>query len=79
MFNKSVNILYNKSMDASNFWERIDEQATRKGLSWNEISRRSGISRQNLLKNRRLLTEPRLTTIVRLMDAVEIDPNDLFF
>ena len=38
-----------------------------------------GISRQNLIKNRRISTEPRLNTIIRLIDALEIEPNALFF
>ena len=61
------------------FWKRIEDIAFDKNISWNEISRRTGISRQNLIKNRRISTEPRLTTIIRLIDALEIDPNTLFF
>lgn len=61
------------------FWKRIEEIAYKKNISWNEISRRTGISRQNLIKNRRISTEPRLTTIIRLIDALEIEPNALFF
>ena len=66
-------------MEPSEFWKRIEDIAFEKDISWNEISRRTGISRQNLIKNRRISTEPRLTTIIRLIDALEIDPNTLFF
>ena len=66
-------------MDPSEFWKRIEDIAFEKDISWNEISRRTGISRQNLIKNRRISTEPRLTTIIRLIDALEIEPNTLFF
>lgn len=66
-------------MDPSEFWKRIEDIAFEKDISWNEISRRTGISRQNLIKNRRISTEPRLSTIIRLIDALEIDPNTLFF
>ena len=61
------------------FWKRIENIAFEKKISWNEISRRTGISRQNLIKNRRISTEPRLTTIIRIIDALEIEPNTLFF
>ena len=61
------------------FWKRIENIAFEKKISWNEISRRTGISRQNLIKNRRISTEPRLNTIIRLIDALEIEPNALFF
>lgn len=61
------------------FWKRIEDIAFEKKISWNEISRRTGISRQNLIKNRRISTEPRLTTIIRLIDKLEIEPNTLFF
>ena len=66
-------------MEPSEFWKRVEEIAYKKNISWNEISRRTGISRQNLIKNRRISTEPRLTTIIRLIDALEIEPNTLFF
>ena len=66
-------------MDPSEFWKRIEDIAFEKDISWNEISRRTGISRQNLIKNRRISTEPRLSTIIRLIDALEIDPNTLLF
>ena len=66
-------------MDPSEFWKRIEDIAFEKDISWNEISRRTGISRQNLIKNRRISTEPRLTTIIRIIDALEIEPNTLFF
>lgn len=66
-------------MEPSEFWKRVEDIAFEKDISWNEISRRTGISRQNLIKNRRISTEPRLTTIIRLIDALEIDPNTLFF
>lgn len=66
-------------MEPSEFWKRIEDIAFEKDISWNEISRRTGISRQNLIKNRRISTEPRLSTIIRLIDALEIDPNTLFF
>ena len=66
-------------MEPSEFWKRIEDIASEKDISWNEISRRTGISRQNLIKNRRISTEPRLTTIIRLIDALEIEPNALFF
>ena len=66
-------------MEPSEFWKRIEDIAFEKDISWNEISRRTGISRQNLIKNRRISTEPRLTTIIRLIDALEIEPNTLFF
>ena len=66
-------------MEPDEFWKRVEEIAYKKNISWNEISRRTGISRQNLIKNRRINTEPRLTTIIRLIDALEIDPNTLFF
>ena len=66
-------------MEPSEFWKRIEDIAFEKDISWNEISRRTGISRQNLIKNRRISTEPRLNTIIRLIDALEIDPNTLFF
>lgn len=66
-------------MEPDEFWKRVEEIAYKKNISWNEISRRTGISRQNLIKNRRISTEPRLTTIIRLIDALEIDPNTLFF
>ena len=66
-------------MEPSEFWKRIEDIAFEKKISWNEISRRTGISRQNLIKNRRISTEPRLTTIIRLIDALEIEPNALFF
>lgn len=66
-------------MEPSEFWKRIEDIAFEKNISWNEISRRTGISRQNLIKNRRISTEPRLTTIIRLIDALEIEPNTLFF
>lgn len=66
-------------MDPSEFWKRIEDIAFEKDISWNEISRRTGISRQNLIKNRRISTEPRLSTITRLIDALEIEPNALFF
>ena len=66
-------------MDPSEFWKRIEDIAFEKKISWNEISRRTGISRQNLIKNRRISTEPRLNTIIRLIDALEIEPNTLFF
>lgn len=66
-------------MEPSEFWKRIEDIASEKDISWNEISRRTGISRQNLIKNRRISTEPRLSTIIRLIDALEIDPNTLFF
>lgn len=65
-------------MEPSEFWKRIEDIAFEKDISWNEISRRTGISRQNLIKNRRISTEPRLTTIIRLIDALEIEPNTLF-
>lgn len=66
-------------MDSDEFWRRIEDYLIENNISWNELSRRSGISRQNLLKNRRMRTEPRLTTIVRIMDAAKIDAKDLFF
>lgn len=66
-------------MEPSEFWKRIEDIAFEKDISWNEISRRTGISRQNLIKNRRISTEPRLSTIIRLIDALEIEPNTLFF
>ena len=66
-------------MEPDEFWKRVEEIAYKKNISWNEISRRTGISRQNLIKNRRINTEPRLTTIIRLIDALEIEPNALFF
>ena len=66
-------------MEPSEFWKRIEDIAFEKDISWNEISRRTGISRQNLIKNRRISTEPRLNTIIRLIDALEIEPNTLFF
>lgn len=66
-------------MEPDEFWKRVEEIAYKKNISWNEISRRTGISRQNLIKNRRISTEPRLTTIIRLIDALEIEPNTLFF
>ena len=66
-------------MEPSEFCKRIEDIAFEKDISWNEISRRTGISRQNLIKNRRISTEPRLTTIIRLIDALEIEPNTLFF
>ena len=66
-------------MEPYEFWKRVEEIAYKKNISWNEISRRTGISRQNLIKNRRISTEPRLTTIIRLIDALEIEPNTLFF
>ena len=66
-------------MEQDEFWKRVEEIAYKKNISWNEISRRTGISRQNLIKNRRISTEPRLTTIIRLIDALEIEPNALFF
>ena len=66
-------------MEPDEFWKRVEEIAYKKNISWNEISRRTGISRQNLIKNRRISTEPRLTTITRLIDALEIEPNALFF
>ena len=66
-------------MDPSEFWKRIEDIAFEKDISWNEISRRTGISRQNLIKNRRISTEPRLSTIIRHIDALEIEPNALFF
>lgn len=66
-------------MEPDEFWKRVEEIAYKKNISWNEISRRTGISRQNLIKNRRISTEPRLTTIIRLIDALEIEPNALFF
>lgn len=66
-------------MEPSEFWKRVEDIAFEKDISWNEISRRTGISRQNLIKNRRISTEPRLSTIIRLIDALEIDPNTLFF
>ena len=66
-------------MEPDEFWKRVEEIAYKKNISWNEISRRTGISRQNLIKNRRISTEPRLTTIIRIIDALEIEPNALFF
>ena len=66
-------------MEPSEFWKRVEDIAFEKDISWNEISRRTGISRQNLIKNRRISTEPRLSTITRLIDAHEIEPNTLFF
>ena len=66
-------------MEPDEFWKRVEEIAYKKNISWNEISRRTGISRQNLIKNRRISTEPRLTTIIRLIDKLEIEPNTLFF
>ena len=66
-------------MEPDEFWKRVEEIAYKKNISLNEISRRTGISRQNLIKNRRISTEPRLTTIIRLIDALEIEPNALFF
>ena len=66
-------------MEPDEFWKRVEEIAYKKNISWNEISRRTGISRQNLIKNIRISTEPRLTTIIRLIDALEIEPNALFF
>ena len=66
-------------MEPDEFWKRVEEIAYKKNISWNEISRRTGISRQNLIKNRRISTEPRLSTITRLIDALEIEPNTLFF
>lgn len=66
-------------MEPDEFWKRVEEIAYKKNISWNEISRRTGISRQNLIKNRRISTEPRLSTIIRLIDALEIEPNTLFF
>ena len=66
-------------MEPSEFWKRIEDIAFEKDISWNEISRRTGISRQNLIKNRRISTEPRLSTIIRLIDALEIEPDTLFF
>ena len=66
-------------MEPDEFWKRVEEIAYKKNISWNEISRRTGISRQNLIKNRRISTGPRLTTIIRLIDALEIAPNALFF
>ena len=66
-------------MDAELFWKTIEDYAYENDISWNEISRRSGISRQNLLKNKRMRTEPRLSTINRLIKALEIDPKLLFF
>lgn len=66
-------------MEPDEFWKRVEEIAYKKNISWNEISRRTGISRQNLIKNRRISTEPRLNTIIRLIDALEIEPNALFF
>ena len=66
-------------MEPDEFWKRVEEIAYKKNISWNEISRRTGISRQNLIKNRRISTEPRLTTIIRIIDALEIEPNTLFF
>ena len=66
-------------MEPSEFWKRIEDIAFEKKISWNERSRRTGISRQNLIKNRRISTEPRLTTIIKLIDALEIEPNALFF
>ena len=66
-------------MEPDEFWKGVEEIADKKNISWNEISRRTGISRQNLIKNRRISTEPRLSTITRLIDALEIEPNTLFF
>ena len=66
-------------MEPDEYWKRVEEIAYKKNISWNEISRRTGISRQNLIKNRRISTEPRLNTIIRLIDALEIEPNALFF
>ena len=44
------------------FWANVERIANEKDISWNEIYRRSGISRQNLTKNKRGMTEPRLST-----------------
>ena len=66
-------------MEPDEYWKRVEEISYKKNISWNEISRRTGISRQNLIKNRRISTEPRLNTIIRLIDALEIEPNALFF
>ena len=66
-------------MDADTFWRKIEDYLLENDISWNELSRRTGISRQNLIKNRRMRTEPRLSTIVRLMEATGIDAKDLFF
>ena len=61
------------------FWANVERIANEKDISWNEISRRSGISRQNLTKNKRCLTEPRLSTIVKIAKALETTPDSLIF
>ena len=66
-------------MSEITFWANVERIANEKDISWNEISRRSGISRQNLTKNKRCLTEPRLSTIVKIAKSLETTSDSLVF
>lgn len=71
-----INISFGKEPNEI-YWENVLRITSEKNISLNELSRRLGIPRTSLLKAKRLKDEPRISSVIRMANALEVDPNAL--
>ena len=57
--------------------ERLIIERARRGLTRQELAKRSGVNAHTISDVERGLRQPRATTLARLAEALELDPEDL--
>lgn len=66
-----------RAVATAEFGARVREQRAEHGWSQEDLAHRSGLTPVQISRVERGVREVRLTTILRLVLALEVEPNDL--